>query len=303
MHEAPKKRIRRFVWSVRALEVILISMLEILFLWFELAVQIAHADLFMQNMRLNTLQCQAVTDELQSSYRSHARVGHWVSTSVRLASWLWIRLLSAAPYWTINSWHYLTAPGTVLNSILSDLRAGWDHSDVGNRSSVSTGTDGHGWTRLWLRRLQSPQRSRLLDSSCSHKRALWRTGRWDLVIRTWEPSNQVFDAARSLQIWTASQAHWSPISGSPGLLGLFSGGGLQRAKRWLRGRRLGRVLKEVNTITDPKKLLHKCPSNKCVWLLEAEITDSVNAMQPYNEDIQLYYLFDSFIFKIKITFC
>lgn len=237
---------------------------------FEFVMQFEDAAFFMQEMRLSKpampcshaiftqcscrafCSCKDIKTAGQEyffvsvSYRSHSRVSHWVSTSVCLASGL-----STVPWWKIDSWCYLSSSGTFLNwsnSILNGFLEGWSHIDAGNRTSILTGTDWCGWTWLW--RFQSLHRSRLLDSFSSHNRALWRTGRWDLVIRTWEPSNQVFDAASSLH-WIASQAYWSLITGSLGLLWLFFGGSLLRTKWWLYGRRLGCVLKEVNTITDP----------------------------------------------------
>lgn len=187
------------------------------------------------------------------SYRSQARVGHWVSTrlwSFRFARCFWIRLLSAALYWTLNPGGYIRRFGSLLSRLRLVLFGvfGWSRCDGGSRTpDLLDGTRCEN-TQLGLGRVQRLHGNRPEDSSVSRESALgWKQVR----SRTGESTQQVFDAVSSPQVGTNMAATWSLFTGN---LGTY----------WP-------MLKEVNTATNPpKQLLDR------TLIRSHALTDSVN---------------------------
>lgn len=164
------------------------------------------------------------------SYQSHARVSLWVSTrtsSLWFGSWFRMSLLSAAPYWTINSCCNPTACGTFLPRISSVLCRFSErrHGDAGNRtpdrSDVGRERVRLDRTQPGLRRVKGLHGNRLYDSPGAKVKPHRWSEKQD-AIWTGELPDQVFDAAGSLQVGTARRAHgWFRTDVSPGLLCLF----------------------------------------------------------------------------------
>lgn len=138
-----------------------------------------------------------------------------------------MNLLSAVPYWTINSCSNSTLWVTFLSRISSILCrfAEWSYDDAGNRtldwSIIQLGRVRLDQTQLGLRRVKSLHGNRLYDSPGARIKPHWWTEKQD-AIGTGEFPDQVFDAASSLQVWTAGQANrWFCMDISPGLLWFF----------------------------------------------------------------------------------
>lgn len=189
------------------------------------------------------------------AYRAHAGVSHWVSTRVCglcFVLWFWISLLSAASHWTIDSCSDLTSFGISLSWFrltLTSVPKRRGYSDAGDWTLVFSDAAWCGWTWLGCWGIKSLYRSRLWYSSCSRKGVMWRSGRNDMI-RTREFTDEVFDAAGSMQVWTAGKAcRWFLVTGSPDLLCLLFVGGLVRTRWWLGGRGMRCVLKEGNKIS------------------------------------------------------
>ena len=101
------------------------------------------------------------------AYRSHARVGHRVSTGVCglcFASCFWISLLSAASCWTVDSRCYLTS--------LVGFPERRSHCNARNQTLVLSAECRYGRTRFGHWRLTNQIGRKLWDLSCSGRSAL-----------------------------------------------------------------------------------------------------------------------------------
>lgn len=193
------------------------------------------------------------------AYRSHAGVSHWVSTRVcGLCFVPWFYLLSIASHWTIDSCSDLANAGVSLSCFrlaLTGVPKLRGYSDAGDWTLIVSDTAWWWWTRLGCWGITSLYRSRFWYYSCSRIGVVWGCGRKD-VIRTREFTDQVFDAAGSLQVWNVGKADsWFLVTG--GLLCLILVGGLVRTRWWLGGKGLRCMLKEVNTITYPQNTVNQ----------------------------------------------